>query len=169
MNRLHEIQDTVERRVSEIVAAHGDWPCRKGCDHCCRRLASVPVVTADEWDLIAGALGELPTDVADDARQRIRESAEFSRPIICPLLDLQSGTCLVYRARPIACGTYGFYAEREDVLGCDQIEQIAQSSSKVVWGNQSSVDRKLYALGDNAALFVWLRSHPDGTRDRSSR
>ena len=169
MEQLHEIQNTVAQRVSEIASAYGDWPCRKGCDHCCRRLASVPVVTAAEWDLIAEGLGELPSDVADQARQRIRESAGLSRPVICPLLDVDSGTCLVYHARPVACRTYGFYAEREAVLGCGQIEAIARSSPDVIWGNQSGVDRELQALGDTAELFVWLHSHRSAIQDGSSR
>ncbi len=169
MNRLHEIQNTVARRVSEIASAHGDWPCRKGCDHCCRRLASVPVVTAAEWDLMAEALGDLPADVADEARHRIRQSAGLSRPVICPLLDVGSGTCLIYHARPVACRTYGFYVEREGVLGCSQIEQLARSSAEIVWGNQASVDHELHALGDSAELFIWLHSHPSGSKHGSLR
>src|SRR5205809_6380885 len=129
MERLYEIQNTVARRVSEIASAYGDWPCRKGCDQCCRRLASVPVVSGAEWDLIAEGLGKLPSDVAKETRQRIRDSARLSRPVICPLLDRDSGSCLVYHARPVACRTYGFYAEREGVLGCGQIEEIAWSDA----------------------------------------
>ena len=44
---LHVIQEEVRFRVEQINSAyereHAAWPCRKGCDECCRRLASYPL------------------------------------------------------------------------------------------------------------------------------
>ncbi|HEY4087139.1 MAG TPA: YkgJ family cysteine cluster protein [Bryobacteraceae bacterium] len=149
MTRLYQIQEQVRARTEEIAETHGDWPCRKGCDDCCRHLASVPRVTRDEWLLI---------DSAIDAtlRERIRASAQNTRPVICPLLDEDSGACLIYAARPVACRSYGFYAERDKVLGCHRIETLAQESQDVVWGNHEILEERLARLGQARELFKWL-------------
>jgi Fe-S-cluster containining protein len=144
---LYQIQESVRLRTEAIAAAHPDWPCRKGCDDCCRHLASMPAVTAPEWDAIARALNALPRPVAEAARNRIRDSAAAARPIICPLLDTASGTCLIYDARPVACRAYGFYAERQYVLGCNRIEAIAKESPDVIWGNHVALEEQLESLG----------------------
>ena len=143
-------------RMEEIVSAHADWPCRKGCDECCRRLASVPRVAREEWEAIAAALDALPAENAEPVRRRIRESASAERPVVCPLLDLDSATCLVYEARPVACRAYGFYAERDSVLGCHRIESIARQSPGVIWGNHSTLEERLDGLGPAAPLHTFL-------------
>jgi Fe-S-cluster containining protein len=156
MSLLHQIQDAVHHRVQEIAGAHSDWPCRKGCDDCCRSLASVPLVSHSEWQSIAGSLDALPAGIAELARRRIQASASASRPVVCPLLDTAAGACLVYDARPVACRAYGFYAERDYVLGCRRIESIAQRSPDVVWGNHPALEDRLRALGAAAPLPAWL-------------
>ena len=157
---LHVIQEEVRVRVEQINAAyeseHAAWPCRKGCDECCRRLASVPIVTKAEWELIAAYLDSLEPDAAVLLRARIRESATASRPVVCPLLDTGSGTCLVYESRPVACRAYGFYVEREKVLGCSRIESVAEQSAHVIWGNHIALEEKVQSLGPAAELYRWL-------------
>jgi Fe-S-cluster containining protein len=156
MSDLRVIQEVVRLRVEEIASTQGNWPCRKGCDECCRQLASVPRVTEEEWQLIATALDALPAQTAQIVRQRIRNSAGLSRPVVCPLLDTGSGACLVYAARPVACRAYGFYVERDRVLGCSRIESLARQSSSVVWGNHISSEERLRSLGPAAELHQWL-------------
>lgn len=158
MTPLYQIQDDVRLRTGAIAAAHGNWPCRKGCDDCCRHLAAAPRVTQEEWSLIAHAIGVLPADAAAAVRQRIRDSAGATRPVVCPLIDLSSGTCLVYEARPVACRAYGFYAERSEVLGCSRIEVVARESADIVWGNHAALEERLQRLGSSAELSVWLQS-----------
>jgi len=148
--RLVQIQDAVRRRTDEITAAHPEWPCRKGCDDCCRNLAAAPRVSAAEWGAIRTAIDALPGDIAEAVRERIR--ARASR--VCPLLDTEAGACLVYEARPIACRTYGFYAEREGVLGCARIAAIAAEDRDMVWGNHAAVGSE--SLGSAAEFFVWM-------------
>jgi Fe-S-cluster containining protein len=156
MPQLYEIQDAVHLRVQEIAAARPDWPCRKGCDDCCRSLASVPLVSRSEWQSIAAAIDALPAPTAESARRGIQASVSASRPVVCPLLDTATGACLIYDARPVACRAYGFYAERGSVLGCHRIESIAQQSSDVVWGNHAALDERLRARGPAAPLHAWL-------------
>jgi uncharacterized protein len=156
MTPLHQIQEQVRQRTEEIASAPGDWPCRKGCDECCRHLASVPRVSEAEWLPILAAIQALPSVIAGQVRQRIRDSAAMSRPIVCPLLDRASGDCLVYEARPVACRAYGFYAERESVLGCSQVELLSRQSPDVIWGNHAALEEKMRALGAAAELHVWM-------------
>jgi len=146
----------VEARSRRISTAHGDWPCRKGCDDCCRRLASAPRVSAVEWGLIAAAIDALPIDTAATVRQRIRESASTTRPVTCPLLDRNTGACLIYDARPIACRAYGFYAERDLVLGCERIAALAAEHPDIVWGNHAALEDRQRELGETAPLAEWL-------------
>ncbi len=98
----------------------------------------------------------LARDAAEAARQRIREAAGSELPVICPLLDRSTNTCLIYEARPIACRTYGFYAERDKVLGCGQIESLARESPDVVWGNHAALEARVQSLGAAAPLSEWL-------------
>lgn len=153
---LVQIQMEIHQRVSDIESAHAPWPCRKGCDDCCRSLASVPLVTEAEWQLISEALDALPTELSATLTQRIRESSTATRPITCPLLDRDTGSCTIYAARPLACRTYGFYAERQYVLGCSRIEQLAEANPTIVWGNHLSLESRLAPLGESAPLFAWL-------------
>ncbi len=155
---LYEIQKSVRARAEEIRSTHRDWPCRNGCDDCCRRLASAPRISAAEWEPIAEALEALPAGTAERARRRIQDSASAPAPLVCPLLDTDSGTCLVYEARPVACRAYGFYAERESVLGCHRIESMAAQSPDVIWGNHAALEQALASLGPAAELSEWLAS-----------
>jgi uncharacterized protein len=157
-NQLHVLQEQIRGRVEEMTSEHASWPCRKGCDDCCRQLASVPIVTREEWQGIAAHLELLESETADAVRKRIRNSATASRPVVCPMLDAHAGTCLVYEARPIACRSYGFYVERESVLGCHRIKLIAEESPDIIWGNGVAVEDKLKGLGSVAKLHQWLDS-----------
>ena len=156
VSRLFQIQEAVRTRTGEIVSNNPGWPCRRGCDDCCRHLASVPRVTLDEWQLISTAIDALPLPTAELVWQRIRDSATAQRPITCPLLDCDSGTCLIYDARPVACRAYGFYAERQYVLGCSRIESIGQELPDVVWGNHAALEEELRSLGSDATLSEWF-------------
>ena len=156
MAGLYQIQEAVRLRAQEITDTYAEWPCRKGCDDCCRNLASIPQVTSPEWELLAAALDALPLEVAEGVRQRIRENAGRPRPVSCPLLDTRTGSCLVYQARPVACRAYGFYAERQYVLGCARIETLAGEGHGVVWGNHTALEERLQGLGTQAKLSEWM-------------
>lgn len=105
---------------------------------------------------MASAIEALPVAIAVTARQRIRESEDRERPVVCPLLDLDTNACLIYEARPVACRTYGFYAERDQVLGCSQIEALSREAHDVVWGNHTPIDASTRELGPVKELSAWL-------------
>jgi len=154
--RLVVITDEVAARTS--LTSAGDWPCHAGCDACCRSLASVPEMNAAEWARLAPAIAALASDAraAVDHAVAERRARGAERPIVCPLLDQATGLCRVYDARPTACRTYGFYADRDGVLGCERIAARAEADADVVWGNHDLVLRELAELGPARSLLDWL-------------
>jgi Fe-S-cluster containining protein len=105
--------------------------------------------------LVSAAIDALPEQTGELVRRRIRESATAERPVICPLLDREAGACLIYEARPVACRAYGFYAERELVLGCERIKRMGRELPNVVWGNHTALEEELRGLGEQATLAEW--------------
>lgn len=157
--RLRVITDEVASRVRATESASGAaWPCRAGCDACCRSLAAVPELSLSEWERLAPAVDALPADVRTSIARAVqdRRARGAERPIVCPLLDGERGLCRVYEARPTACRTYGFYADRDGVLGCDRILARAEADDAIVWGNHDAVVRALDALGPVRSLLDWL-------------
>ncbi len=156
LTRLHA---DIDARVTAIRAYSPDWPCARGCDTCCRQLADVPQLTAGEWDLLQEGLALLPAERLGEIRQRIAAlTLQPTRPVVCPLLDLQTGTCPIYAHRPIACQTYGFYVQRDKGLYCRDIEARVDDGtlSDVIWGNHEAIDQQLTGLGKICALTEWF-------------
>lgn len=110
-----------------------------------------------EWHALEACLLMLPADVLRAAAVRIEQSAEQERPVVCPFLDREAGACLVYEARPLACRSYGFYVERQRVLGCHRIEEIADREPEIVWGNHAGLEKEMDGLGVAHSLVEWWR------------
>lgn len=156
---LIQIHAEVDERVRQIREQHADWPCMKGCDRCCRHLAAVPLVSAAEWDLLASGLAALPPAEQQAIRREVEELAAAPvRPVVCPLLERASGSCRVYAQRPVACRSYGFYADREGGLYCGEIEALEKAGQlcEVIWGNHDALESRLAACGDVRPLTEWF-------------
>jgi Fe-S-cluster containining protein len=151
---LLQLHHEIDSRTREIASSHGNWPCHKGCDACCRRLAEPPRLTRAEWDLLEEGLKRLPADQRREIAARIGRN----ETTICPFLDREAGACLVYEYRPTACRTYGFYVERDRGLYCQQIEAKVEAGEMpdVVWGNVAGVDATLAELGEKIGLIEWF-------------
>ena len=156
---LAELHAEIDARVAAIRSAHTDWPCAKGCDACCRRLALLPQLTAAEWEVLRPAIAALPAARQAQIAERIarpitNEHGQFT----CPLLDPASGACPVYAQRPVACRSYGFYAQRDGGLYCGEIAARVDDGrlAEVVWGNHDAVDRRLAQLGETRAISDWF-------------
>jgi uncharacterized protein len=82
----------------------------------------------------------------------------MSYPYTCPLLDADSGLCLTYEQRPIACRTYGFYVDRGDGLYCDQIRTLVDTGEldNIVWGSNAAVEERSARLGARRSLVEWF-------------
>ena len=159
MITLLQLHADIEARVQAIRADHLDWPCSKGCDGCCRRLAEVPQLTRAEWDLLCKGLATLAPDKLRKVSQDMAALAnQQSRPVICPLLDQSTNGCQVYAHRPVACRTYGFYVQRDLGLYCHDIESrvLCGALTNVVWGNHDAIDRELTHLGEIRPLTEWF-------------
>ena len=156
LTRLHA---DIDARVAAIREDSLDWPCARGCDTCCRQLADVPQLTAGEWKLLQEGLASLPPEQLGEIRQRIAAlTLQPTRPVVCPLLDLQTGACRIYAHRPIACRTYGFYVQRDKGLYCRDIEARVDDGtlSDVIWGNHDVIDHQLNGQGKICALTEWF-------------
>lgn len=159
MNTLDQLHADIETRVSIIRDAHPDWLCQRGCDGCCRRLAEIPTLTAEEWLWLHEGLAALSSEQLKEIGQAITALADqSSRPIVCPMLDQTTGVCQVYAHRPTACRTYGFYVQRDLGLYCKEIEsRVANGEwAEVVWGNHDAIDQRLCNLGNTRELTEWF-------------
>lgn len=143
LTRLH---DEIDARVASIRENRPEWLCGKGCDHCCRRLAENPQLTAAEWALLEeGLAGLAPDHLREIGRKMAALAGQSARPVVCPLLDETSGACPVY-------------AQRDLGLYCHDIESrvAAGALADVVWGNHDAIDRQLAGLGVSRPLTAWF-------------
>ena len=143
---LRVLHERIASRSEAIASSHGTWPCRRGCDMCCTRLAAVPELTEAEWTLLRPAVEALPTRV----HRRIEALKGAVRPIVCPFLE--DGACLVYEARPVACRTYGFYVDRDGGQFCGLVDAL---DAEVVWGSGAAVEAELAGFGERRNLVSW--------------
>ncbi|MBR8837270.1 MAG: YkgJ family cysteine cluster protein [Stigonema ocellatum SAG 48.90 = DSM 106950] len=145
--KLQILDERVESRVKAIRADRDWWPCRRGCDHCCRHLACPPELSREEWVRIEDAIAVLATPIRTEIEQKIDallvQIAEdtVGQHVVCPYLDDRSGSCLIYDARPIACRTYGFFVARDHNQYCHIIdtEVTSRSDRGIVWGNAEAI------------------------------
>ena len=160
---LFQLHIDVDARVSAFRAHRPDWPCSKGCDNCCRQLAAVPRLTAKEWDVLKQGLQLLDASRLQEIRRAVAALPEAAQgPVVCPMLERESGACPVYAHRPVACRSYGFYVQRDKGLYCAEIEaSVTQGElADVVWGNHDAVDRSLMATGETRSLIEWFAQGP---------
>jgi len=177
VHRLPLFDEEIAARCEQTAQAHPFWPCRAGCDHCCRSLADIPRMTEPEWRRLSDALTRLPPHERTDAMQRIEPLRDATqRPFMCPFLDGERGTCRVYEARPLACRTYGFYAEGQHGKHCSRVsDALAEhDSSEVVWGNESALfARAEMEFGPTRTLLEWFDDReqvlPATSKDCASR
>ncbi|NUO50130.1 MAG: YkgJ family cysteine cluster protein [Polyangiaceae bacterium] len=148
----------IDARVADTRRAHGYWPCKEGCDLCCRSLPRLPVITEPEWRRLRVAIDRLDASVVEQVRARLSSAPERG-PLTCPLLDPERGACLVYEARPIACRTYGYYTERDAGLHCERVTRAIDEHGEgaaILWGNGEAILRELDEHGEAVSLREWM-------------
>lgn len=160
-SKLPVLDGRIEARERATRTEHPNFPCRAGCDTCCRSLPHLPTITEPEWRRLHAALLQLDPSVRDDVFARLREEAQrTSGKTLCPMLDTTKGMCRVYEARPIACRTYGYYVERDGGLYCEMVNAYSEMN-EVTWGNGESIAADLREEGPFRSIAVW--------RERASR
>ena len=162
--QLIKLYDEIELRAYSATMERPIWPCRRGCDACCRRLARPPEVTAVEWQLMAQGLQALPVDTQAAIGQKIAALANWKPDatdfVVCPFLDESEGACLIYAQRPAACRMYGFYVSRQSNMWCQQIEELYEAGALegITLGNYSAMQRQLgQAFGDVESIVIWFQ------------
>jgi len=158
---LQNLDEQIEARVQAIRADRDWWPCRRGCDACCRHLAHPPELSTTEWTRVDAAVAGLPVPIQAMVEQKIkallRQSVEqtLSAAVVCPYLDEQEGACRIYDARPIACRTYGFFVARDHDQYCGQIESEVndRSDAAIVWGNAEAIHQDIERLSGKPITF----------------
>lgn len=155
--RLEELRREVGDRCATILAKHPDWPCRAGCDQCCKNLARLPELNREEWTFIEEGLHRLPEAAQFEIAQRMNELE--GPPFVCPFLDRGSGRCRIYEHRPLACRTFGFYVERAGGRYCGIIRERVERGEfdDVVWGNHEAVDLMANRMGERVSLGEWRK------------
>jgi Fe-S-cluster containining protein len=157
---LEDLYRRIDARVSSITGSHTWWPCRKGCDHCCRHLAAPLPLTRLEWTYLWEGFQALPPEAQAEVRSHVAALEGSSRPYTCPFLDRESGGCRVYAHRPMACRTYGFYLSQGSGNWCHFIRGLLDqhgAEGDIVWGNQDSLEDTLARLsGATLSLSEWF-------------
>lgn len=157
---LKVLDQKIDTRCRALIDARPDWPCRSGCDHCCRHLAEPLLMTLAEWQRLEEGWQALDAAARADVEARLEDLARqepSAGPYVCPFLHLEKGTCQVYQHRPIACRTYGFYRDRAEGRYCHLIsEWLVEASDEavetdakmqrvedLVWGNHQTIEEQL--------------------------
>lgn len=160
--QLQHLDARIGARMQAILD-HQDWfPCRRGCDQCCRQLAHPPELTPGEWARIDRAIAALPdvlrTQIQEKIQALLTQIVQGTTPaaIVCPFLNDREGACHIYEARPIACRTYGFFVARNHNQYCTLIEAELEQRHHppILWGNASSVQHELAAIDDILIPFA---------------
>lgn len=159
---LESIHNQIDHRAKSIHAQKGTWRCCKGCDNCCRQLASIPTLTEPEWLLLRDGFNALADTLRSQVAARVEALSAAARPLTCPFLDSDSGSCLVDHQRPIACRTYGYYVERDLGLYCEDIlSEVEQDLHRdVIWGNAATIETETQLLGPAHDLVAWFQADP---------
>jgi Fe-S-cluster containining protein len=130
MDRLVQIADAALASVVERSGEH--LACRPGCSQCC--VGVFPIAQQDAARLRDGLSGLADLEKAGRIRSRVLASLgridpwfpgdratgvlgedyeaailfeEFANDEPCPVLDMETGTCDLYEARPVLCRTFG--------------------------------------------------------------
>lgn len=157
--QLNRIYAEIEERVTAARDSRPIWPCKAGCDACCRRLAQPLMITAAEWHTLKAGIKQLPTAVQKSIGRKIRALADWEEGhLVCPLLNEEKGMCRVYDHRPAACRMYGYYIAKNNKQWCDLIEELSEAGELdgVMLGNYTAVTRDLrQQFGEQKSIVEW--------------
>ena len=157
--QLMDLYEQLDRRVEAILSQRPDWPCRLGCDACCRALGQLLEITEAEWNYLREGVAQLPPAVRAACEDAVLTAEPSSAGLYtCPFLNEETGGCRVYQHRPAACRMFGFYVSRIGNRWCNSIQaqDDAGELEGMVLGNQDAVEQQLTRLfGPARAISVW--------------
>lgn len=159
--------ETADRRLLASVAStmeeaarkSGDWlVCRPGCTECC--MGPFEITALDALRLRKGLAELAELDGAKAERIRVRVAAYVEREDApCPVLDVRTGLCDLYAARPMTCRVFGPATRVDGGLAACELcydgasdEQIAACAVEVdAEGLEAGILRE---LGDRRSTTV---------------
>lgn len=177
MNELFPIIDASLASAAERSGTH--LACCPGCHQCC---IGVFAITALDAAALREGLSAAPEDVAERIRARARASRErllaagfpgdpntgilfteprheeafeeFANDEPCPVLDPATGTCDLYRSRPVQCRTFGppVRDEEDHLTVCELCftnaspEEVARCEMDQAW---RPLEDKLISLAES--------------------
>lgn len=182
--RLIQIVDAAMADVA--LRSGGHLVCKPGCSQCC--IGVFPIAQEDADRLYRGLVALAQTDAprAERVRNRATEALarldpwfpgdpatgvlgesfeeavlfeEFANNEPCPALDLTTGTCDLYEARPVLCRTFGPpMRTEEDNLATCELCYIHASTEEIA---ACELDPSIPALEEesNAAFEERSRRH----------
>ena len=143
----------IDREIEEESAAGQAPACARGCAACCH----IPVsVTAADIARLLRWYGEQSADRQQEIGARLatalpRATGERPRGVLpCPLLDVSTGSCEAYEARPLAC------------RGC-----FSEDARQCVPGGEISAFVAPLVIARSAALGVRMALEEVGADGRS--
>ncbi|MBK8251340.1 MAG: YkgJ family cysteine cluster protein [Polyangiaceae bacterium] len=78
--QLAVLYSDISTRTQTIAAEHTWWPCKKGCDSCCKNLAAPPAFTPLEWEVLWEEFTQLPLATQHLVRDRVAQLAPNPTP-----------------------------------------------------------------------------------------
>ena len=137
-----ELVQIIDSALADAARKAGDWlVCRPGCSQCCvgafvinrldaerlragmdelcekdaERAVRVRRRAGDYMDRIAGEFpGDLRSGILREDEEGQEKFVSFANHEVCPALDPETGTCDLYRFRPMTCRVFGPPVRNQD-------------------------------------------------------
>jgi Fe-S-cluster containining protein len=178
----------VDAATADAARRAGSWlKCRKGCTQCC-----VGVFAITQLDALRLRQGLVELELADPVRatavrQRAQQSVNqltpdfpgdpvtgllddsaedrfdtFANEEACPALDLSTGTCDLYTARPMTCRIFGPPIRSQDGIGVCELcfqgateQEILAAELNMDWsGIEESVNAEAEQVSGQAGTTI---------------
>lgn len=191
LKRDVELVQIIDSALADAARKAGDWlVCRPGCSQCCvgafvinrldaerlrngmdelrekdaERAVRVRRRARDYMDRIAGDFpGEIESGILREDEEGQEKFVSFANDEVCPALDPETGTCDLYRFRPMTCRVFGPPVRNQDgSLGVCELCFRGATDEQIVAcqlnpdpdGLENLLLEKLEAAGDRGNTIV---------------
>lgn len=172
--RDRELVQIIDAALADAARKAGEWlVCRPGCTQCCVGAFSINALDAARLRIGLSELQESDPDRASrvkeraqsyvsrvsdnfpgDSRTGVLDGSEdgqqrfeqFANDEVCPALDVETGTCDLYRFRPMTCRVFGPPVRNED-------------------GNLGACELCFHGASDQQIASCEMVPDPDGLED----
>ena len=154
-----QLVQIVDAALADTARRSGEWlVCKPGCTQCCmgafainqldalrlqRGLAELevtdPVRAAQVRNRVRASIARLSQEFPGDPTTGILDEGEAAEALFdefandepCPVLDLQTGMCDLYAARPMTCRVFGPPVQSEGGLGVCELCYHGASEAEI--------------------------------------